>query len=106
MAATVFVGLAAAPVGAQQPSPAVPPQLPADASPALTRPPPPANRYSSDEIIDAGHHFFCGVSKGIASIVEKAADQLPDRQGSGQHLDVYAHIHAEFIFRMAPIAAA
>jgi len=79
-AAIVLVGFAATPAGAQQPSPAVPPQLPADASPALTQPPP-AARYSSDEIIDAGHHFFGGVSKGIASIVEKAADQWGQPNG-------------------------
>src|SRR3984893_4593301 len=73
VAAILLAGFATAPAGAQQTSPAVPPQLPADASLALTQPPP-AARYSSDEIIDAGHHFFGGVSKGIASIVEKAAD--------------------------------
>jgi hypothetical protein len=47
----------------------------------LTQPPPPAARYSSDEIIDAGHHFFSGVSKGIASVVEKAADQWGQPNG-------------------------
>ena len=39
------------------------------------------SRYSSGEIIDAGHHFFGGVSKGIASIVEKAADQWGQPNG-------------------------
>ena len=52
----------------------------AEASPGLS-PAPPAARYSSDEIIDAGHHFFGGVSKGIASIVEKAADQWGQPNG-------------------------
>jgi hypothetical protein len=79
-AAILLAGFAAAPAGAQQPSPAMPAQLPADASPTLTQPPP-AARYSSDEIIDAGHHFFGGVSKGIASIVEKAADQWGQPNG-------------------------
>jgi hypothetical protein len=79
-AAILLAGFATAPAGAQQTSPAVPPQLPADASPALTQPPP-AARYSSDDIIDAGHHFFGGVSKGIASIVEKAADQWGQPNG-------------------------
>jgi len=46
-----------------QPEPAVPPQ------------PPAANQFSSNEIIDAGHHFFGGVSRGLASIVEKAVSQ-------------------------------
>jgi hypothetical protein len=81
VAAIVLVGFAATPAAAQEPSPAVPPPLPADASPALTQPPPPAARYSSDEIIDAGHHFFSGVSKGIASVVEKAADQWGQPNG-------------------------
>jgi hypothetical protein len=38
-------------------------------------PPPPANQYSSNEIIDAGHHFFGSVSRGLAEIVEKAVSQ-------------------------------
>jgi hypothetical protein len=77
MAAMLLAALAAAPAGAQQPSPVLPPQLSADASPA----PPPATQYSSDEIIDAGHHFFGGISKGIASIVEKAANQWGQPNG-------------------------
>ena len=51
-----------------------------DASPASS-PPPLAARYSSAEIIDAGHHFFGGISKGIASIVEKAADHWGEPNG-------------------------
>ena len=47
----------------------------------VSSPPPPAAPYSSDEIIDAGHHFFGGISKGIASIVEKAADQWGQPNG-------------------------
>jgi hypothetical protein len=38
-------------------------------------PPPPATRYSSGEIIDAGHHLFGGVSRELALIVEKAVSQ-------------------------------
>ena len=70
----VVVCFAATMARAQQPSSSVPPQPPSDASPALS-PAPPAARYSSDEIIDAGHHFFGGISRGVASIVEKAANQ-------------------------------
>jgi hypothetical protein len=36
---------------------------------------PPANQYSSNEVIDAGHHFFGGISRGLASVVEKAVSQ-------------------------------
>jgi hypothetical protein len=46
-----------------QPQPMIPPQ------------PPSTNQFSSNEIIDAGHHFFGGVSRGLASIVEKAVSQ-------------------------------
>ena len=80
MAALVIVCFAAAIAQAQQPSPAGPPQRPSDASPASS-PPPLAARYSSAEIIDAGHHFFGGISKGIASIVEKAADHWGEPNG-------------------------
>jgi hypothetical protein len=37
--------------------------------------PPPENQYSSNELIDAGHRFFGGVSRGLAMIVEKAVSQ-------------------------------
>jgi len=78
-AALVVVCVAATMARAQQqPSSTVPPQLPSDASPA---PAPPASRYSSDEIIDAGHHFFGGISKGVALIVEKAANQWGQPNG-------------------------
>jgi hypothetical protein len=79
-AALVIVGLATTMAQAQQPSPAGPPQLPSDASLASS-PPAPAARYSSAEIIDAGHHFFGGISKGMASIVEKAADHWGEPNG-------------------------
>jgi hypothetical protein len=75
--AMLLAGLATAPAGAQQAadaSPAVPPQLPADSSSVLPQPPR-ANQYSSNEVVDAGHHFFGGISRGLASIVEKAVSQ-------------------------------
>ena len=60
--AGLVVGLGAAPGLAQTNSP--PPQGP-----------PPTNQYSSNEVIDAGHHFFGGISRGLASVVEKAVSQ-------------------------------
>ena len=36
---------------------------------------PNANQYSSNEIIDAGHHFFGSVSHGLAMVVEKAVSK-------------------------------
>jgi len=79
-AAMVVVCFAATMVRAKQPSSALQPQLPSDASPPLW-PTPPEGRYSSAEIIDAGHHFFGGISKGVASIVEKAANQWGQPNG-------------------------
>jgi hypothetical protein len=61
----LFAGLPAALVSAQQ-SPPPQPQVKADISRE------PLNQYSSNEIMDAGHHFFSGISKGLASIVENA----------------------------------
>jgi hypothetical protein len=75
--AMLLAGLATTPAGAQQAadaSPAAPPQLPADSSPLLPQPPR-VNQYSSNEVVDAGHHFFGGISRGLASIVEKAVGQ-------------------------------
>ena len=74
--AMLLGGLAAAPAGAQQAadaSPVVPQQLP-DSLPVLM-PPPRTNQYSSNELVDAGHHFFGDISRGLASIVEKAVSQ-------------------------------
>jgi hypothetical protein len=72
----LLAGLVAAPAGAQQTAATsleAPPEPPAVSSPAP--PPPRANQYSSNEIIDAGHHFFGGISHGLASIVEKSVSQ-------------------------------
>jgi len=65
----------------------IPPPAPTSQPPL---PPPTANQYSSNEIIDAGHHFFGSVSHGLATVVEKAVSQwgLPNgyvlgEEGSG-----------------------
>jgi len=39
---------------------------------AQANPPPPQERYSSNEVIDAGHRFFGTISRGLAELVEKA----------------------------------
>ncbi len=75
-AALLFTGLlAAAPVWAQDPPPAGSPQFQAN------EPHAPPSQYSSVEIVDAGHHFFGGISKGMALIVEKAAAQWGQPNG-------------------------
>ncbi len=77
--ALIAASLEAAPAKAQTappppPSEAMPPQAPAPRAP-LPPQPPATDQFSPDEIVDAGHHFFGGVSRGLASIVEKAASQ-------------------------------
>jgi hypothetical protein len=66
--AGLVVGLGAALAAAQTDSPPPPEAQPAPQAP-------PANQYSSNEVIDAGHHFFGGISRGLASVVEKAVSQ-------------------------------
>jgi hypothetical protein len=73
--AALVVGLGAAPVVAQNDSP--PPGPPANQA----QPGPSANQYSSNEVIDAGHHFFGGISRGLASVVEKAVSQWGQPNG-------------------------
>ena len=74
-AAMLLAGLGVATARAQQAPPDGSPKLEADVSRV------PSQRYSSDEIIDAGHHFFSGISKGLASIVEKAVNQWGQPNG-------------------------
>ncbi|MGO9702627.1 MAG: DUF1134 domain-containing protein [Xanthobacteraceae bacterium] len=60
-------------------------QPPAQPPPVIRAPSvptqPPANQYSPNELIDAGHHFFGGVSRGLATIVEKAVSQWGQPNG-------------------------
>jgi hypothetical protein len=41
----------------------------------------PGPRYDSNEILDAGHRFFGEVSRGLASVVEKATSQWGQPNG-------------------------
>jgi hypothetical protein len=66
--AVLLVTLAAAAADAQQPAPAEPQ-------------PPSANHFSSNEMIETGHHFFGSVSKGMASVVEKASSRWGEPNG-------------------------
>ena len=74
-AAVTAAGLLAAPVKAQQPLPIAQPQPEAPVSHA------PPYQYTSGEIVDAGHHFFGGISKGIALVVQKAVDHWGEPNG-------------------------
>jgi hypothetical protein len=78
--AIVIAVLAPGPLGAQTMPPQQPPPPPAVASP----PPPPqhdSNHFSPDEVIQAGHHFFGGVSRGLAMVMQKAFSQWGEPNG-------------------------
>jgi hypothetical protein len=54
----------------------IPPEPPpAQIAPAPPPQPPATSQFSPNELIDAGHRFFGGVSRGLAMIVEKAVSQ-------------------------------
>ena len=58
------------------------PQPSAVVTPAAPPPQPPASgQFSAGEIVNAGHHFFGGVSRELASIVEKAGNQWGQPNG-------------------------
>jgi hypothetical protein len=62
----------------------IPPQPPPAAvapEPLPPAQPAPANQFSSNELIDAGHRFFGGVSRGLAMIVEKAVSNWGQPNG-------------------------
>src|SRR5438045_2500257 len=80
-----------APASAQQqlPPPAQQPQQLPPPQPPPPRQPGPAT-YGPDELVGAGHKFFGNVSRGLASIIERAVSQwgLPNgyvlgEEGSG-----------------------
>ena len=82
----LLAGLLAAPATAQPFQPAPPGAVgPAPPPPAAAPGPPPAaqgsDRFSADEVIDAGNHFFGGVSRGLALIVQKAGSQWGEPNG-------------------------
>jgi hypothetical protein len=65
LAMAVVAGFALAPAFAQSP----PPQ------------PPASGQFSGSEVVEAGHRFFGGVSRGLATIVEKATSQWGQPNG-------------------------
>jgi hypothetical protein len=71
--ASVIAVIASTSVLAQTTGTIPPSEPPYQASPSSS--PTTANQYSPNEIIDAGHRFFGGVSRGLAEIVEKAVSQ-------------------------------
>jgi hypothetical protein len=88
--ATLFVaGFAVAPASAQytgsvQSAPLgadVPPAAPPPGPPPAAQQPPHGDEFSPGELIDAGHHFFGGVSRGLALVVQKAVSQWGQPNG-------------------------
>ncbi len=74
-AGSFLAGLGVAPCAAQT-APAEPPTgavAPGAAPPRQS--PQDDSRFSPNELVDAGHRFFGGVSRGLAMVVEKAVSQ-------------------------------
>jgi hypothetical protein len=67
----------------QAPPQAAPYQPPPQSAPPDAAPPPSSSsrEFSPDELIDAGHRFFGGVSRGLAMVVEKAVSQWGQPNG-------------------------
>src|SRR6201981_1858960 len=59
----------------------VPPEPPPAVAPAPPPEPAPASQFQPNELIDAGHRFFGGVSRGLAMIVEKAVSRWGQPNG-------------------------
>jgi hypothetical protein len=80
-AITLFtVALAAVQAGTDASAQTMPPQ----SQPAAPAPPPPptaSNQFSANEVIDAGHRFFGGVSRGLAMVMQKAFSQWGEPNG-------------------------
>ena len=71
LSAAVSTALAAALLIGTALAQTIPPQPPPAVAPAP--PPQPTNQFSSNELVDAGHRFFGGVSRGLAMIGAKEA---------------------------------
>ena len=56
------------------------------AAQAQSGPQPAGRQYSTPELVDAGHRFFGGVSRGLATVIERAVSQwgLPNGYILGQ----------------------
>ena len=75
--AVLVAGLGLAVAQAQSPPPGPAPAPPSGAPPR----PPASGQFSGNEVIDAGHHFFGSVSRGLATLVEKASSQWGQPNG-------------------------
>jgi hypothetical protein len=69
------------PPGAYPPPPPAPPPPPNYAPAPPYPPPPPPQYYGPDELVTAGHRFFGTVSRGLASVIERAVSQWGQPNG-------------------------
>ena len=95
LAAVTALMCSAMPVSAQQVQPLPPPQQVQPSGPPPQQMPPPQRQqgpatFGPDELVGAGHKFFGNVSRGLASVIERAVSQwgLPNgyvlgEEGSG-----------------------
>jgi hypothetical protein len=74
VAGSLLTGLSVAPAAAQT-APAEPSTGAVPPGPPQQQPPQDDSRFSPNELLDAGHRFFGGVSRGLAMVVEKAVSQ-------------------------------
>ena len=74
VAGSLLAGLGVLPVAGQT-APAEPPTGAVPPGPPQQQPPRDDSRFQPEEIVDAGHRFFGGVSRGLAMVVEKAVSQ-------------------------------
>jgi hypothetical protein len=71
---SLLAGSGVAPCVAQT-APSEPPTSAVPAGPPQQQSPRDDSRFQPNELIDAGHRFFGGVSRGLAMVVEKAVSQ-------------------------------
>ncbi|HTE78217.1 MAG TPA: DUF1134 domain-containing protein [Xanthobacteraceae bacterium] len=71
--ASVVAAITSMSVMAQTTGTIAPQPPPSEVTPSS--PPPTTSQFSSNEVINAGNHFFGSVSHGLATIVEKAVSQ-------------------------------
>src|ERR1700735_2106666 len=74
VAGSLLAGLGVLPVPGK-PAPPDPPTGAVPPGPPQQQPPRDDSRFQPEEIVDAGHRFFGGVSRGLAGVVEKAVSQ-------------------------------
>ncbi len=63
------------------PPPPAPPQPPNYAPAPPYSPPPPQQSYAPEELVATGHRFFGTVSRGLASVIERAVSQWGQPNG-------------------------